>query len=230
MEIHTWFPLAVATHDLAPPPASKADMLAELAPFVAQAEQQQRPDFAWTGDVNGCGDLHRRPAFAWLRGEVERDVRAFVLALGGGKPHERLWFQASWPVLSLAAETVASHTHLTASVSAVYYLEVPAGSGGTLVFENWGRSNALAPGFGEAGDPNTAAPNALNATEACYAPQEGRLVLFPARQPHFVRAHGAAELRIAITFDIGLTPHGPDRPDPAPDARDWFAPAQPTPS
>lgn len=204
MRIETWFPLAVGQCDLAPTAATTAGMLADLEPWVAAAAAQRRLSYAWTGDVNGFADLHRRPAFAWLRAQVEREVRAFALALGSDGSRASLYFQASWPVLSRGREAVASHTHRTASLSAVYYLVVPAGPGGTLVFENVSSPNALGPGFGEPGTAPLGPVNPLNETEACYAPQAGRLLVFPARQPHSVRPHGADALRVSITFDIAL--------------------------
>jgi uncharacterized protein (TIGR02466 family) len=214
--IETWFPLAVATCDLAPTAAVTAGMLAALAPSIAAAAVQRRLGSAWTGDVNGCSDLHRREPFAWLRREVEREALEFVVALGGDASRLRLHFQGSWPVLSQSEESVSSHTHMTASLSAVYYLKVPDGVGGTLVFENLSSPNALGPDFGQSGTAVTRESNPLNVREACYQPREGRLVLFPARQPHAVRPHGAHDLRVSITFDIAVVPRDAKaRPDHA---------------
>lgn len=204
MDLETWFPLAVGSADLAPSPDQTAAMLADLAPEIAAAAAQHRHDFAWTGDVNDCSQIHERPAFAWLRGEVAREASAFASALGCDLDRLELRFHSSWPVLSEPHETVASHTHAGASLSAVYYLSVPGGHGGTLVFENVGLPNSLGPEFGEPGTPLTREANPLNLREACYAPREGRLLVFPARQPHAVRAHEGEALRISITFDLVL--------------------------
>ncbi|MGE0708802.1 MAG: TIGR02466 family protein [Planctomycetota bacterium] len=178
-------------------------MLADLGPSIAAAAGQRRLRFAWTGDVNGSDDLHRRAAFAWLRGEVEREARAFLAALGCELPRLQLYFQSSWAVLSTAAEVVAEHSHPQANLSAVYYLQIPAGDGGELVFENVSQPNALGPDLDR---PDLVRPNALNARQACYQPREGRLLLFSSRQPHHVRAHGADELRVSITFDLAVAP------------------------
>ena len=226
MIIQTWFPLAVASVDLEPSPTTRTEMLAALGPWIAAAQAQRRLDFAWTGDVNGCVDLHNQVPFAWLRGGVERQARAFLSALGCDLPRLSPHFLGSWPVLSSGQESVASHTHAGASLSAVYYLQVPEGPGGTLVFENVGNPNSLGAEFGEAGTPTTRASNPYNLQETCYEPREGRLLLFSARQPHAVRAHGGESLRISITFDIGLgaPPPAGARPAAAPPEGDRFAP------
>jgi uncharacterized protein (TIGR02466 family) len=178
-------------------------MLDELRPEIAAAARQRRPSFAWTGDVNGSSDLHQRASFTWLRRSVEREALAFVSALGGDLSRLQLYFQSSWAVLSTASEVVALHSHMQASLSAVYYLQVPAGTGGSLVFANVSNPNGLGPWLNA---PGLVSTNPLNAREACYQPREGRLLLFSARQPHSVRAHGTDELRIAITFDVAVAP------------------------
>ena len=226
MIIQTWFPLAVASVDLRPSAAHSAAMLVELEPLIAAARAQRRLGFAWTGDVNGCADIHRREPFLWLRTEVEREARAFLSALGCDLPRLNPHFQGSWPVLSRGAEAVSSHTHPGANLSAVYYLQVPTGLGGTLVFENVGNPNSLGPDFGDPGTPTTHESNPFNLREACYEPIQGRLLLFPARQPHAVRPHGTDALRISITFDIGIgapSAEGARRPVEV-DPVDLFAP------
>lgn len=206
MKIDPWFPLAVASCELSPSAAAREAMLAALAPSVAQAAAQRRPGVAWTGDVNEAGALHRRPAFAWLCGEVAREARAFAQQLGCDLSALRCSFLQTWAVLCSAGEAVASHTHRGASLSAVYYLQVPAGAGGELVFESLSQPNWLGPGCGEEGSPLSRTRTPFNLREARYPPQEGRLLLFPAQAPHAVEPHQGSALRISITFDLGLAP------------------------
>lgn len=225
MDLETWFPLAIGSTDLNPSAAVTAGMLADLEPWISAAAAQHRPRFAWTGDVNDCSEIHRREAFSWLRAEVEREAALFALALGCDLTRLQLHFQSSWPVLSQAEEAVSSHSHHGASLSAVYYVSVPEGPGGTLVFDNIGAPNSLGAEFGEPGTALTREANPLNLSEACYPPRAGRLLVFPARQPHAVRAHGADALRVSITFDIGLADRDAKRRlgDEPLDALDLFA-------
>lgn len=204
MEIETWFPLAVGIRDLRAPPGVTSAMRAALAPWCEAAAAQRRLGMAWTGDANGCQDLHAQGAFAWLREEVERGALAYLEALGCDLA--RVWpeFQASWPVVSSPGEVVTSHTHHSASLSVVYYLCVPPGSGGELVFENVCQPNRLGLGPERVDSPLAASLGPLNAREARYAPREQRLLLFAARQPHRVLAHQGPGVRISLTFDVGL--------------------------
>lgn len=181
-------------------------MLADLAPSVARAAAQRRPKVAWTGDVNEEEALHRRPAFQWLSAEVAREARAFATSLGCDPGRLRFSYLQTWAVLCSPGEAVASHTHRGASLSAVYYLQVPEGAGGALLFESMSQPNWLGPGFGEVGSALTREVNAFNRTEARYQPREDQLLLFPAQAPHAVEPHQGAELRISITFDLGITP------------------------
>lgn len=202
MDIQTWFPLAVATTDLSPSPSAKVAMLSEIEPYISESEFQFRHGFAWTGDVNDCMDIHLRESFSWLRERVEEETRKYVMALGADMERLQLYFQSSWPVLSRASETVSSHTHMTASLSAVYYLKIPAGLGGALIFENTQSPNAIIIGS-EAMDLEPGI-HKLSARDAQYHPQEGQLIIFPARQSHSVTAHQNDQVRVAITFDIAL--------------------------
>ncbi|HBP18911.1 MAG TPA: hypothetical protein DEA08_14135 [Planctomycetes bacterium] len=143
MNVDAWFPLAVASRELEVSAEARAAMLADLAPSVAQAAAQRRPGVAWTGDVNEAGGLHRRPAFAWLCGEIAREARAFAAVLGCEVERLRFSYLQTWAVLCGPGEAVASHTHRGASLSAVYYLQVPEGAGGELVFECLSQPNWL---------------------------------------------------------------------------------------
>lgn len=201
VDIKTWFPLAVASAELMPELADTEAMLRELQPFIAEAERESRL-YAWTGDVNGCSDLHIRPAFQWLRGRVEEQVGQFIQALGFDTERVRPYFQSSWPVISNATEAVASHTHMSASLSVVYYLKIPPGDGGTLIFENVGRPNAIV--IGSSAENSLQTQNELNRNEALYKPKAGQLLIFPSRQPHKVKPHRSSELRVSITFDVAL--------------------------
>ncbi|MFT4929236.1 MAG: hypothetical protein ACI8WB_005367 [Phenylobacterium sp.] len=47
--------------------------------------------------------------------------------------------------------------------------------------------------------------NPLNQQQISYQPTEGRLLLFPAKQPHGVAANQTDEMRISISFDFIMT-------------------------
>jgi uncharacterized protein (TIGR02466 family) len=206
-KLETWFPLAVYYEDLQPDPETKARMLAYLEPWIAAHEADAREPVAWTGDRRGCWQIHREPAFDWLRREVERHVIEYARVLGVNLAVTGFYFQRSWPVLARPDEQVPRHAHANASISAVYYLKTPADAdaSGRLYFHNQAEQNALGNGFGLHDTRGIATWNELNYRDVGYPPVEDRLVLFPARQVHSVAANQSSELRISLSFDVAVT-------------------------
>ena len=146
------------------------------------------------------------PAFFWLRRQVEIHALNYARTLGANVAIMGFHFQRAWPVFSRTAEKVAPHTHPNANISAVYYLQVrdPEKSG-HLVFLNEHEPNALGPDLSGNATAGIAGWNEFNCLKARYSPTEGRLVLFPASQPHSVEPNKSADVRIALSFDIAVT-------------------------
>ncbi|MBD1847061.1 hypothetical protein H6F89_27370, partial [Cyanobacteria bacterium FACHB-63] len=74
-----------------------------------------------------------------------------------------------------------------------------------LVFFNDARVNEVCPGLGSENTDIVDADNYLNQLYAAYAPVEGRLVIFPAKQRHAVTMNETEELRMSLSFDIVVT-------------------------
>jgi len=207
MAVETWFPLAVYYEDLGPSAEVKQEMLAYLNPLIEQYRKTESKGAAYTGDTRGAWQLHREKPFQWLRGRVEVHTIEFARKLGVNLGVIGFYFQRSWPVFSRKGEQVYRHCHPNATISGVYYLDVPPseGEGGRLVFHNDSQQNSLGTGFGTDTTRGISQWNDLNYRDVLYKPIEGRLVLFPSKQPHSVEACRAEGLRISLSFDIALT-------------------------
>ncbi len=89
----------------------------------------------------------------------------------------------------------------TPTSSAVYFLAAAPNSG-VLRFANSSRPNELSPGAGSGTTGAYREWNPLNFGGSEYAPVEGRLVLFPAKQRHEVLANESDADRLSISFDL----------------------------
>ena len=114
-----------------------------------------------------------------------------------------LHFQRSWPIVTTSGTWVARHTHASADLSAVYWVNSPPDSGKLTLWDPSPR-NECAPGL-NGRDGEIVKPNPLNYDSVSYEPKEGRLVLFPAKTPHSVEAGDIDGLRVSLTCDVTLT-------------------------
>lgn len=209
MAIETHFPLAIYIEDLPDAQAQKSGLLQAI--WTLESDESQKHNFegrAWTGDIHGVGAIHQDPRFAWLVQQVEQHTQRYLQELGLALEGVALYIQRAWPVISRYGEEVGPHSHLTAHVSAVYYVSVPnSGSdeSGCLVFLNDSRQNEVSPGLGLENTELFTEWNGLNQDQAAYAPTEGRLIIFPAKQRHAVATNETDEARVSVSFDILLT-------------------------
>ncbi len=229
MAIEKHFPLGIYVEDLLEAEHHNADLLQAVWDLETDdAEKRNFEGRAWTGDIHGVGSIHHDPRFAWLVGLVEQHTQQYLKELGLALDGIVLYIQRAWPVISRFGEEVGPHSHLTAHVSAVYYVSVPhSGSdeSGCLVFLNDSRQNEVSPGLGLENTELFTEWNGLNQDQAAYAPTEGRLIIFPAKQRHAVAMNETNEARVSISFDILLTarPGAASYEFLAPPPSDWKA-------
>ncbi|MCY6492558.1 TIGR02466 family protein [Leptolyngbya sp. GGD] len=212
MPIETWFPLAIYYDDLPDASEHQQALLDAVMQLEHQgAEPRNYPEMAWTGDLHGVEQIHTYPAFSWIVKQVELHVATYLQEVGVDLSKVDLYIQRAWPIISRPDQGVGAHCHNTAHVSAVYYIKVPTGEmsdPGSLVFFNDARVNEVSPGLGSENTDIVDADNYLNQLDTAYAPVEGRLIIFPAKQRHAVTMNETDEVRVSLSFDIVLTATG----------------------
>ncbi len=212
MPIETWFPLAIYYDDLPDASEHQQALLDAVMQLEHQgAEPRNYPEMAWTGDLHGVEQIHTHPAFSWIVKQVELHVATYLQEVGVDLSKVDLYIQRAWPIISRPDQGVGAHCHNTAHVSAVYYIKVPTvemSDPGSLVFFNDARVNEVSPGLGSENTDIVDADNYLNQLDTAYAPVEGRLIIFPAKQRHAVTMNETDEVRVSLSFDIVLTATG----------------------
>lgn len=209
MPIDTWFPLAIYYEDLQEAPYQKADLLAAIFELESSVQERRNfPEMAWTGDLHGVHAVHQHPTFRWIVEQVEKHVIRYLKALGIDLSKVDLYIQRAWPVVSRHQQEVGMHCHNTAHLSAVYYVSIPlSGSdeSGCLTFVDDARMNEVSPGLGSENTDIISEWTLFNQDQVLYAPVEGRLIVFPAKQRHGVTFNHTEEPRVSLSFDIVLT-------------------------
>ncbi len=200
MPIDTWFPLAVYYDDLFQAQKHKKRLLNAVKELFSTAKKQPSPLSAWTGHGLEC--IHQDPMFSWIIGQVEMHTWKYIEALGHDCKKMDLYFQRSWPVVSKKGQEMEKHAHYTANISAIYYISSPRdGDSGCVCFLNTTRQNELVHDL----ERPINLQNELNNQEARYEPREGRLLIFPSKQIHYVEPNQTSEDRISLAFDMTAT-------------------------
>lgn len=209
---------------LRPDPLETAVMIQEVLSLRGSAGSNPDPGCAWTGDLNGVWQVHRLPAFQWLRRQVEAQAWDYLEGLGFDLDRVALFIQRCWPVVSEAGMVVGRHHHPNAHLSAVFYLTGDgSGLGGALRLFTPHQVNELVPGLGVGHGGPIAADHPLNAPWLDLAPEAGLLVVFPAGTDHAVTENQDGQnVRLSISFDLALC--APPSSGPAGSDSEYLAP------
>lgn len=195
MPLELWFPLALYYEDSLDA-ATVRDSLAVVRSLDTSAVTEAA---AWTGDVDAVDALHRDPRFDPVTEAVSRAAWSYLTRVGYRTDDLELHVQRAWPVVSRPGQAVAPHTHATAHLSVVVYLDAPEGSGALRLH------NSAAPNELSASSTvltPVAEPGPLNFGSASYEPVAGRLVVFSARQRHEVLANRSGRDRVSLSYDL----------------------------
>lgn len=205
MPVELWFPLALYYEDT----LAEAAVRDSLRVVRSLDTSGVNGSAAWTGDVASIDALHRDPRFDAVTQAVARAAWNYLTEVGYRTDDLELHVQRAWPVVSRPGQSVAPHTHATAHLSVVVYLDAPEGSG-ALRLQNSAAPNELSAGSTML--TPVAEPGQLNFGSASYEPVAGRLVVFSARQRHEVLANRSGRDRISLSYDLVVSSrsHRPD--------------------
>lgn len=159
---------------------------------------QNHSDSNFTGDVKGIGSIHDESTFQYLIQGIEIAVSEYLESFSKLTQKLQIYHQKSWPVILKNGGMVGSHHHANAHLSAVYYLNVPKGKGGDLIF--YSPIDLNLPSISTGVD-------FFHAKTYIHAikPYNGLLVIFPSVLKHEVTKYQGNEPRLSLSFDFVLT-------------------------
>jgi uncharacterized protein (TIGR02466 family) len=159
---------------------------------------QNNSDSNFTGDIKGMGSIHNESTFQYLIQEIEKAVSEYLKSFSKLTQKLQIYYQKSWPVILKRGGMVGSHHHANAHLSAVYYLNVPKGEGGDLIF--YSPIDLNLPSLSTGVD-------FFHAKTYIHAikPYSGLLVIFPSVLKHEVTKYEGHEPRLSLSFDFVLT-------------------------
>jgi uncharacterized protein (TIGR02466 family) len=168
--------------------------------LVAHGERLQELDpqgvqISNRGGWQSKDDLHRQAQFADFVGFIEEtlaEVKAFLHIADD----VTLRIFACWMNINREGHFNVRHVHGNSIFSGAYYVQAPYGSGGIKIF-----------------DPNPVrdcfhAPYQVIDSKNCFYHEAdsvaGRVLIFPGYVPHEVAENRSGEVRISMSFNVGL--------------------------
>lgn len=210
MPIEPWFPLAIYYADLEDATEHRDSLVSSILKLEEENGYKRRiaDNIAWTGDFHGVGAIHEDPQFAWIVKQIEAHIFLYLQELGIDLSKIDLYIQRAWPIVSRKTQAIPPHSHHNAHVSAVYYVSVPKDGtlkSGAFTIYNSASVNEIITGIADKHTNAIKKKNPFNYEEGYYAPKEGRVIIFPSKQRHGVKANQTDEVRISLSFDIIIT-------------------------
>lgn len=191
-----WFPTPIWHFNL-----DDCDRLNHSLIQEIEAEQQHDRQGQKRSNVLGwhsVNDLHHRASFTDFNQIIGEHVYEVATSLHWDLAKISLQIESCWAIVNgkLAANSV--HTHPNSILSGVYYLQVPENCGVISFYDPRPSAQILVP-------PITKfSPWTL--PKISYKPQVGTMLIFPSWLSHGVEMNLSRELRISLSFNIGMSP------------------------
>lgn len=134
-----------------------------------------------------------------------KKIREFVISCAQDYSKQMLWdidisdwyvADCWWNASTGKSSTHFAHIHANSLLSAVFYVNMPEGSGSLIFPHPQIQTHSL--------KPNTTGWNVLNSLEYVIKPKQGSCVIFRSNTPHMVDQNNTDELRISVAFTLNV--------------------------
>jgi len=166
-----------------------------------------RPEAAWTGDVNNNYELHNNPLYKELFSNVGRALKSYCKNVGVKYDKFDFYIVRSWGTSSNKGQEIAIHDHRYCNLSMVYYPKAVKNAG-TLVLQptNYDHLNEFIPNlFTAFGSDVLDLENRASNKWVSIFGDDDMFVIFPAKIPHSVEGNNNEKARYSIAIDIVAT-------------------------
>jgi uncharacterized protein (TIGR02466 family) len=191
-----WFPTSVWHFTIDNYQHLNSELLAEVI-----AEQQcDRVGEKWSNVLgwHSANNLHQRDRFSEFTQIVDLNVLEVAKFLGWDLQQFSLNITTCWAIVNGKFASNSVHNHPNSILSGVYYLKAPENCGGIYFSDPRPASQMLIPPVLEF--------NLWTFPKVSYKPHEGTMLLFPSWLLHGVEMNMSEEVRISLSFNIGMTP------------------------
>jgi uncharacterized protein (TIGR02466 family) len=166
-----------------------------------KAEQEcDRTGEKWSNILgwHSVSTLHQRESFAEFNSIIGANVIEVANCLHWDLQKFSLELKSCWAIVNGKLASNSVHNHPNSILSGVYYLQAPENSGVISFSDPRSAAQMLVPPMTEF------SPWTL--PKISYKPQAGTMLLFPSWLLHSVEMNMSKELRISLSFNIGMSP------------------------
>jgi uncharacterized protein (TIGR02466 family) len=191
-----WFPTPIWHFNL-----DNCDQLNNTLIQEIKVEQQHDRKGQKRSNILGwhsANDLHQRASFAEFTNIIGEHVLAVATCLHWDLAKVSLKIESCWAIVNGKLASNSVHNHPNSVLSGVYYLQAPEHSGVISFCDPRPSAQVLVPPITEF------SPWTL--PKISYKPQVGTMLIFPSWLLHSVEMNLSGELRISLSFNIGMSP------------------------
>lgn len=191
-----WFPTPVWNFAIDNYQELNKNLLQEI-----KAEQNRDRQGEKLSNVLGwhsANNLHERESFQRLNQVIYNNVFEVATFLRWNLQQFSFNITTCWAVVNGKFASNSVHNHPNSILSGVYYLKTPENCGGIFFSDPRPASQMLLPPVVEF--------NLWTFPKVSYKPYEGMMLLFPSWLLHGVEMNMSDEVRICLSFNIGMSP------------------------
>ena len=198
------FPLTVAQDKITISEDERMIFINEIKKM--QSKNNQKSDYAWTGDTKGYEFLFENKLFGNLAKKISDAIIKYLQILEINTNLLDIYYQRSWATYTKNAQSINFHTHSQSNISFAYYLLKPPGSGG-IIFKSNELQNEIAKNIFTSSKLEKSLinkPNVYNSDRSMFDLEQDSIIVFPSKTPHATLPNKSNLPRISISGDISL--------------------------
>jgi uncharacterized protein (TIGR02466 family) len=167
---------------------------------IHEEQQRDRQGEKWSNILgwHSVNNLHQRDRFAEFVNIVNVNVLEVANFLQWDLQKFSVNITTCWAIVNGKLASNSLHNHPNSILSGVYYLKTPENCGGIYFNDPRPASQMLVPPVVDF--------NLWTFPKVSYKPHAGTMLLFPSWLLHGVEMNMSEELRVCISFNIGMTP------------------------
>lgn len=191
-----WFPTPIWHFNIDNYQQLNSSLLQE----VYAEQERDRVGEKWSNVLgwHSVNNLHQRDAFRDFTKIIHKNVLEVAEFLQWDLEQFSLNITTCWAIINGKLASNSVHNHPNSILSGVYYLKTPENCGGIYFTDPRPAAQMLVPPVTEF--------NLFTFPKVSYKPREGTMILFPSWLLHGVEMNMSEEMRICLSFNMGMSP------------------------
>ena len=206
MKILNLFPLTVVQDSIIIEDKERNILIDEIKNMKFNSNQNNKSQYAWTGDTKGHEFLFSNDLFNNLASKISKSIIKYLNTLEINTQLLDIYYQRTWATFTENDQNINFHTHSQSNISFAYYLLKPPSSGG-IIFRSNELQNEIAKNIftnSKLEQSLINKPNAYNSDRSLFDLEQDSIIIFPSKTPHATSPNNSGLPRISISGDVTI--------------------------